>query len=319
MAIDQKNSPQVNVNSKDDDDLPPRMEHEPTSSTFTTEPKQASTSTPASGTATPNIDNDPPIPARAGFDLKAIKEALNKVKPEELNFSSAPVRADSKLPLIDRSESAPSHRRSTHAVDGLELNNREDISARLHRVVSLPVVPNSEYAPEQVQQIPHGKPATPTLGSPYEGTPRPSPSPRPTPFITPTPFANEVEGYSWNRPPEPSKFPHTPAEPPASSWGSPTESNNNISHPTSAFGAASPMSASMSVHMPGLGFSSYSHLGPPMGSFPASDDAVGLSFGGVDGSITTSVSPSPAADPWKIPSHIGLGKKNTGFSDNPWS
>ncbi|KAG6888053.1 hypothetical protein C0992_009792 [Termitomyces sp. T32_za158] len=325
LAIDQQNFRQGNTNSKDDDDLPPRMEQEPpASSTSTTEPKQAGTPThPASGTATPNEDNDPPIPARAGFDLKAIKEALNEVKPEDLKFSSAPIQAGSQLPPIDRSESAPTHRRSTHAIDEHNLKHHEDISARLHRAVSLSAVPSSEFEPEQVQQIPPSMSSIPTLGSPYEETPQPSSPPHSTPFIPPTPFANETEAYSWSRPPEPSKFLHTPGEPLAGSWGSPAESTNNFSYPApSAFGAVSP---SMSMHMHGLGFSSYSHLSSPMGSFPASDDAVGLSFGGADGSITTSVSPSPspspspAADSWKIPSHIGVGKKNPGLNDNPWS
>ncbi|KAG6899024.1 hypothetical protein C0993_001627 [Termitomyces sp. T159_Od127] len=321
-ATEQKNSQQA-IHSIDDD-LPPRMEHEPTSSTSTTDLKQPGTPTHhASGTATPNVDNDPPIPARAGFDLKAIKEALNKVKPEELKFSSAPIQAGSKLPPIDRRESAPTHRRAPHAIDELDLKHREDISARLHRAVSLSAASSSESEPEQVQQIPHRKSATPTLGSPYGEIPRPNPPPNPTPFVPPTPFASETEAYSWSRPPEPIKFPYTPGEPPAGSWGSPIESTNNFSHTTSASGVASPMSMPMSMHTPGLGFSSYSHLSPPMGPFARSDDAVGLSFGGADGSITTSVSPSPspspAPDPWKIPSHIGVGKKNTGFSDNPWS
>ncbi|KAG6901593.1 hypothetical protein C0995_010264 [Termitomyces sp. Mi166 len=300
----QKNQ-EADSKSTDDDDLPPRMEHDSTPSASITESKQDNTPPPAFVTATPDADKDPHIPARAGFDLKAIKEALKKVNPEELKFPSRPIKVGANPPLIDRAESAPTHHRTTNAVAALGAKQREDISARLQRAISLSDVSTSEADSEEDKQIPHRKPTTSMFGSTHETT---RSSPQPTPFVPTTPLARENDTYSWSSPTESPKFPHTPGELP--SWGSQTEPNDFSRPTTSDFGAAS----SMSMHMPGFGFSSHSNS--PMSSFP---DTVGLSFGGTDGSITTSVPTSPDADPWKIPSHIGAGKKNPGFNNNPWS
>ncbi|KAJ7207497.1 hypothetical protein GGX14DRAFT_455589 [Mycena pura] len=65
-------------------------------------------------------------------------------------------------------------------------------------------------------------------------------------------------------------------------------------------------------------YSDFSAASNPFASYTPPD--TGLSFGGVDGSITTNAFASPPAsvDPWIIPSELGRGKKTSGFSANPW-
>ncbi|KAH0591569.1 hypothetical protein H2248_001623 [Termitomyces sp. 'cryptogamus'] len=347
LAVNQKNSQQANTRSTDNDDLPPRMEH---GSPSTTEPRQDGTPTPTS----PNSDNDPPIPARAGFDLKAIKAALKKVSPDELKFSSAPVEVGAK-PVIDRTESAPGpkpgHRRSTNtnAVSGGLSTEREDLSARLQRAASLSATAASTSVvihsgdSEEDKWKSRSESDKQRSTSTYDGALHVQPVSRhPTPLTPPIPFTNEPYSYSRSSPPphpaaaaEPLKYPpRTPSE----TWGPPTDSstNNFFAHTPSSPGLMS----DFSFFSPSRSYSSTSTSTSPYGgvnmgsSFSFSDtgtrpDAVGLSFGGADGSIMTasgmaSASP-PITDPWTIPSHIGAGKRGAGassrngFGDNPWS
>ncbi|KAG6845580.1 hypothetical protein H0H87_007259 [Tephrocybe sp. NHM501043] len=242
----------VKANTHDDDDLPPRMEAHDASSTIPLEPgshtsTSTSASTPASGTATPE-DDAPHIPARAGFDLNAIKEALEEeVKPEELKFSAKPVEVHAIPPSIDRAGSLPHPlHKQPNAISGPSSPPREDISTRLNRALSLNNPRNHDHDKDsEEEEQPYGNPSSSAFND-YK------PTPRTNPFMS-TPFAGE-----------------------APSWGSPTEPMvDKSSYRTSpTFGTPSPMS----------GFGSFSSASsPPFSSFP---DA-GLSFGGADGSITS--------------------------------
>ncbi|KAG6919091.1 hypothetical protein DXG01_009344 [Tephrocybe rancida] len=259
------------ANSTDDDDLPPRMDaHDATPSKSAETSPHAST--PASGIATPDValDDAPHIPAHAGFDLNAIKEALEKeADPEELKFTAKQIEVGAIPPSLDRAGSAPPQHRPSNAVPGPSSVQREDISTRLKRTVSSSDAHDSDS--EDDEHIPYRQPAAPSTFGNYQSASRATPS-------VPTPFGGDTP--SWGSPTEPNKFPYTK---------------------TSAFGATSSMS----------GFNFSSSTSPPISSFPDT----GLSFGSADGSITV----SPGADPWKIPTDLGAGKRSAGFNQNPWS
>ncbi|KAF5385181.1 hypothetical protein D9615_000938 [Tricholomella constricta] len=274
-----------------DDDLPPRMHAHISAPSTSAEHGQRNAPTPASGTSTPPSDahdSTPHLPAHAGFDLNAIKAALEKeVSPEELKFQVKPVTPGIMPPPTERSESAPPQHRLSNtsisrppldsyhsdAVPGPSSIPREDLSTTFSRTLSLPDV-HDDYS-EYDEPIPYQTQST-FGGNAYENTSRPSPSPSP---YAATPFANDT----------------------LSSWGSPTRSDKFPYSTTSAFGAAPSMSSF-----------NFSHPSPP-NIFPGA----GLSFGGADGSITV----SPGADPWKVPSDLGSGKKTpgSGYNQNPWS
>ncbi|KAF8079293.1 hypothetical protein FPV67DRAFT_1691982 [Lyophyllum atratum] len=268
-----------------DDDLPPRM---PAHESASTHPDA---SAPASGASTAPSDPVPHLPARAGFDLNAIKEALEKeVDPQELKFQVRPVERGGVPPPNERSVSTPPQPRVLNASasrPSLDSYHSEavpgpssipPVSNTFSRTVSLPNAYDDDYS-EFDEPIAYQKASQSTFGDTAYGS-----TPLPSSYI-PAPFADD----------------DTP------SWASPTAPDKFSSYSTSsAFGAAA------SSTMSGFSFSPPSSLRPLPVSFP---DA-GLSFGGSDGSIT--VSPG-AADPWRVPGDVGSGKKTGGFNSNPWS
>ncbi|KAG6839790.1 hypothetical protein C0991_011664 [Blastosporella zonata] len=256
----------------DDDDLPPRMAHD------STEPDPSS-SAPASGTATPAEDDAHHIPARAGFDLNAIKEALEKeAKPEELKFSAKPVEVSTSPLSLDRAGSAPLPNRPPNAIPGPSSVQREDLSMRLNRSLSLSNPRDGESddedEEEEEERIPYRNPASSTFGD----------TPRATPFV-PTAFGGG-ETPSWGSPTAPNKFPYST---------------------TSAFGSSSSMSGFNSISSP-----------PPLNSFPdpaltmsfgAPDGSITVSPGSDPWKIPTNLGAG---------SGIGK-KSPGGFNQNPWT
>ncbi|KAG6812431.1 hypothetical protein H0H92_002897 [Tricholoma furcatifolium] len=303
----EKKPSQASMTSNEDDDLPPRMEANGSSTAEAgqDEPSQSAAANPEPE-STP-AEEPSHIPARAGFDLSAMKAILNEgAKPDELKFTSKPAGSDP--PSLDRADSAPprhKHRQS-NAVAGPSSGQREDLSERLKRTLTLPHVPEPDF--EEDEPIPPRQTASTTsdyFPSKTAGLQSNS--------FTPTPFASEAP--SWGSPAVPDRFSYnanpsfgaTPSFSP--SWGSPTEQPNRSSYNNSSSSFSAAPSASHSHN--GFGFHPHSSP-PPMSGFPEA----GLSFGGADGSITTI---SPGSDPWKIPSDLGAGKRANSFNQNPWS
>ncbi|KAF5343452.1 hypothetical protein D9758_011825 [Tetrapyrgos nigripes] len=122
-------------------------------------------------------------------------------------------------------------------------------------------------------------------------------------------------------------------------WGSSSSSRNDASLGGLSRTSASPLNASTTS----LAYNPFASPGPSSSGFDPGlglGAGAGLSFGGADGSITTSLGDaggvgggfgggfgsassgsSSSADPWAIPSDLGLGKKRTaqGLNSNPWS
>ncbi|KAG5638928.1 hypothetical protein H0H81_008697 [Sphagnurus paluster] len=240
-----------------DDDLPPRLPHG-SQPTTPTKPSRGDTSIPSSVASTPSSDADatPHLPARAGFDLSAIKAALEKeAQPEELKFHAKPLgpgvipppteRAGSAPPLSKQSPSQPPLTPLIHSgvTPRSSSRPREDLSTAFSRTLSLPHAhdDHSDYSEH-------------TFDNPSRRTPSPSPSPYVPPLF------NEVTP-SWGSPVVPDRF--GPYDSAASVFGA--------SSSTSGFSFSSPSSSQLAVTFP---------------------DA-GLSFGGADGSITVSPGADP--------------------------
>ncbi|GLB43707.1 putative DUF726-domain-containing protein [Lyophyllum shimeji] len=269
-----------------DDDLPPRM---PAHDSTAAEPKHHDTTPPSSGASTPPIDTPGPaphLPARAGFDLAAIREALQKeADPHELKFQAKPIQPGAMPPANERSESAPpqphvpEQRPSlgtyhSDSVPGPSSIPREDLSSTFSHTLSLSDSQDDDYSG-------FNKPSSYQNGN----------------LST---FGDTSHGYSTS--PRLSGYVPTSFSSDAPSWASPTQADKYPYSSTSAFGAAASSST-----LPG-----FSHPSPPANPFL---EAGGLSFGGSDGSITV----SPGADPWRVPSDIGSERKIGGFNSNPWS
>ncbi len=101
--------------------------------------------------------------------------------------------------------------------------------------------------------------------------------------------------------------------PPPSSFGV----NDSWSDPPSRTTTLSSFN-NYGFNVPTYSTSAASFTQNPFAASLATPPDAGLSFGGVDGSITTS-SPANVSDPWSMPTHVGRRKNTADFSSNPWS
>ena len=228
------------------------------------------------------------LPVHAGFDLDAIRKVLGEAKPEEMKIqnppqptSFSPPRPDSAPPGQRISDSPASSSSSPRLPNGTlrdPISNR--LAASFNRTMSLDGVHHDQD--DSDDEYPYAQRSTYLTSSLAQS----SHDLEDTSFVTtpkishrPMPFASDAT-LSWKA--EPEEF-YT--------------------------GVASPYGLSRPSASP---FTDYSLASQNPFSSPPPD--AGLSFGGVDGSIT---SMSPHADPWQVPGDIA--KKSPSFNPNPWT
>ncbi|KAK7051489.1 hypothetical protein VNI00_004463 [Paramarasmius palmivorus] len=288
----------------EDEDLPPRVD-------------SPANSTP-SGTETPTDTN---IPMHAGFNLAAMKDVIGKseANPDELNMPEpTPLAAPTIPPPKNRTVSTPLPLppSPTRAHSPFEPASKapsashDDLTASMARSVSLNDVSQSLDRNEEDDDSPALTPPPPPLPEKPSYT-----SPSPAKTFSPPPislFSSPSVTSLHSTPPIRSYEP-----PPTLSFGG---SDGSLwSDPVPAHKPANPFSNPFGASSSSLGYSSFSSPTPPM---PMN---TGLSFGGADGSISTTGSTSTfggsSNDPWKIPGDLGTGKKKTAnnFYSNPWS
>jgi hypothetical protein len=237
------------------------------------------------------------LPVHAGFDLEAIRKVLNEVKPEEMKIqqptpqvvqpsSPRPGSAPPAPPGSDTHASSSSlHSGNGEPGPGPRSMSRDRISDRLSAPFKRTMSLDDEH--DGCDDVEDEHPYTQRSTS----SRTPQSSREDTSFVDtprfshrPMPFANDAT-LSWKPSTEPDSF--SPGVTPTYGYG--------------------PLSASP--------FNNYSHTSQnPFSSFPPSD--AGLSFGGVDGSIT---SLSTNTDPWQAPRDIGKKASTAGFNSNPWT
>lgn len=219
--------------------------------------------------------NTPEIPLHAGFDLSAIKNMIGKAETSPEDLKIPPTEAQFAAPPIP------------------------------------PPTNRTESTPTLVQT-----PRQPSAMSSPLNTVAARRSPSPSPSVTTTfnrsmslndarteDSDEELPDRSWNPPPVPAK----PLRSQTSFTSQPGPS-------TSSFTWNAPIQTNpFALGGPSFGASSTSLSHNPFATISPPD--TGLSFGGADGSITTSL--SPGSDPWAVPS---LDRKKTpAFNANPWS
>jgi hypothetical protein len=289
-----------------DDELPPREDrsHTPTPGTPALETPATGLSSMDASESDVTTPGTPTLPKHAGFDFKAIQEALGKAEltPEDLQIP-APTRFQVPFipPPTQRSESAPppaqeSPSPSTRSRPSLDLSEQPvagssssntDLSSTLLRSMSL----NDIRGEAETQDA---------LTAADERTPSTN-----QPFRIPSPISlSSDDNLPWTA--------ETDRTPPAYS------ASNPFSPAFEGRSAYDPLRPS--------GSGSYGLSRLPDNPF-APPDSSGLSFGTADGSITftplSTTAPDPS-DPWSIPtpSFGGFSSKKSASSynvnANPW-
>ncbi|PFH48104.1 hypothetical protein AMATHDRAFT_76886 [Amanita thiersii Skay4041] len=346
------NTPVKEKGSEVDDDLPPRINGSSTTETSTESVRNSidsSSSVPSSsGTATPtNGPSESRIPKHAGFDFGAIKQMLGDAQ-EEGSSELKGMQNASPLPImpLPQQGNQPRQASSPHlAVDGdISLNGsakaenvlrrkESDLDSRFTRSVSLKLNEDDEEGdlggPSQSGSSNTNHSLRSASYESFMNTPRPlDPS-------TPTMSFGDRTGTFWDA---------TSLTTPSAPLHVLTSSLTSAS--TSALTSISAHNQESTSKKPGLSPTSSSSnyataLSSPLSANPftppppppsyAEPLGSGLSFGGVDGSITVSSFGLTQNDPWSIPFGNGnsgnslddLGRKRTqmspGFDSNPWS
>lgn len=303
--------------SADGDELPPR-ENGPTP--LPTTPTSSRTNTP--GPATPNgeisearlneLDADelsPGIPRHAGFDFKAIKEVIGTAdqNPKELQIPS-PNR------FVIPPAAPPTHRTGSAPPLAPESPTPARTSSAL-KSLSLSSSPKT---------VPVAGPSTPrrdlTSSSSHSNLLK---SVREDPEIMTSSHHPQTATFESPRPPH-----SRAATTDDSLWGAEPESNS--SYPLDDFSSLSGSSLRPSTRSSMYGFGSNA-ITNPYGSFghsgshdmAFSEESSSLSFGGADGTITTTPSSRVERDPWDINlpslSSSGFPKKSASTLNlNPW-
>lgn len=280
LSYGKKQGSRTSSDSTADVDLPPRVQGD---DALTSSPATESSTLPGDPSA--SVTN---LPAHAGFDLAAIRKVLGEAKFEEMKVQNSQVptpivppppspRSGSAPPLqlgSDAAASSSSLRSSNgKAGPGPRSMSRDNISVRL----SAPF--NRSMSLDNVND------SRDEVADKYADTPRSTYPRSPQSFHQDTSFVNTP------------RVSHRPIPFASDAWKPSTEPDS-FPPVTSSYG--------LSSASPFNDYSPASH-----NSFPSFPPDTGLSFGGVDGSITIS------ADPWQVPGDVG--KKTTGFNSNPWT
>ncbi|KAI0783157.1 DUF726-domain-containing protein [Abortiporus biennis] len=289
--------------STGDDDLPPREVGSPSTAQSTR------TNTPTPGTPSGDIPDQarcpstPDLPIHAGFDFRAIKEVLGNtdLKAEEMKMPSPhPFHVPTIPPPTQRSESAPppvpetpSPERTPTSRLSMDLpplpENVEPIAGPSNSRHDL----NSSFSRSLSLNNIRAEPEDVTSLGPAENGSFSS-----TSTLTeraPTLSFGTSDGSLWPAPSE--------ASDPFSNFHD--RSLSSFSRPNDPFKSNNPFIPST--------LSNNSFVTP---------EPAGLSFGGVDGSITFSPVTRPERDPWNLPTPYGTnsaGKKSASTLNlNPW-
>jgi hypothetical protein len=289
-ASSQKKS--TSNSSTPDEDLPPRIEKDDPPPPYTN-------GQPPNGEAGPS---DAELPKHAGFDLSAMKKIIEnaELNPAELQvqdpdrYPVPPIppptnRSESTpLPLHESPSTTPVMRSSMQLASESESvpksSSRIDLNAAFQRSVSMN---DLREEPEATTLSVYSQPSDANLqdgpGAPSYSTPRPS-----LPSALPSAGSNSAwAGDIITKP----------------------DSHALDSQPLGPFAATNPFANHNGLITPSS--SSYSLPHNPFAD--VSSQSVGLSFGGVDGTITPNA--EAERDPWgSRPLHT----KVSGFSSNPW-
>ncbi|TEB32477.1 DUF726-domain-containing protein [Coprinellus micaceus] len=313
--------------SADDDDLPPRMESAHTSSGSTVTPaatpdpeKVKDSPEPSSGRSTPTPGNpsQSEVPRTAGFDLRALKDAVHSVeskadminegtksaaKTAAFSVASASVAAAASAAFPQRSHStpptphdSPSSTARASSLDyeqsALEKRIPAAIADMRENVGAFGRSVSERYKPSGLSNSIAS--SSSSFLSPFGSSVSSSLYPNPTHDST-----ADINSSAWSSTgPSPSPSSSNPFASNLSS--SKTYGFNNRSS-SSLFGAPGAPSA----------LNPFANPTPP--ALPM--DSPALSFGGTDGTITPST--ATVDDPWGVP----WKKKPAGdsFNANPWS
>ncbi|KAK7063613.1 DUF726-domain-containing protein [Favolaschia claudopus] len=250
----------------------------------------------ATSSASPSkdaTDNETKIPIHAGFDFAAINDVLGKadLNPDELKIPEPnPFESPVIPPPTNRSESAPPQTQTPP----VETDRSRSFS---------PPPPSTSYYSDLSSTFTRSLSVNDVRESDSDDTetdetdePPPPPPKKPPTYTYTQPSTLSFGDSVW-----------APAvrDPP------PSMSTPSMSSPAS-FGYRDRYPAA-----------TQNPFASSVASFNLPPSDAGLSFGGVDGSITRAgggFSEAPGApDPWAIPADLGMGKKKgAGFSSNPW-
>lgn len=279
--------PPSSTKGTDDDELPPRLSSSTPTATPPTSPhKEGHTSTPS--------DPEIKIPKTAGFDLAAMKEIIGSAGKEP-----QVVRALSPVPLPPPS----------------------------NRTESMPQVPQVRRSPSPMagpstpkKELPDSFARSMTLEDDEDVDHRRSPKPPSSPYSNPIASASSTTttSDSWGEPAPRGGFGYAPFGASSSSLAQNPFSNDPVPK-SSGFAYSSPFGGSAAslagnpfggstaslAGNPFAGGRSFSSPLPP----PPPPQSGGLSFGGMDGSITS----VGVDDPWAAPNDFG--RKRNG---NEW-
>ncbi|KAJ7157310.1 hypothetical protein C8R46DRAFT_1114091 [Mycena filopes] len=244
------------------------------------------TPTPSSPSAKGASDATSKIPVHAGFDFNAIKDVLGKAEldPDELEMPAEnQFPAPAIPPPTNRSESAPPQQQTPPAAEA----ERPPFSP--------PSPSHAELAGTfarsmSVNDVRDDSDAEAEAGE------------------------SDTDSNHTDEPPPP------PEKPPAYAYGYAPASASTLSFADASGSVWSPTPAPeesprAAMRIPAFGYAAATSQNPF-----ASPADTGLSYGGMDGSITSGggFGSAAVADPWTIPNDIGKKKSPAAFNSNPW-
>ncbi|KAK0501045.1 hypothetical protein EDD18DRAFT_1147168 [Armillaria luteobubalina] len=252
--------------------------------------------------------------------------------PRDSIDSDLPPRTDSSTPVT----SPP----STPQRDTASLGPDIPMHAGFDFAAIKEMIGHSEQSEEVVSPTPIAAPPIPPPTNRTESMPQalkrlPSPTPGPSKSRSPSPLKKDEMSSAFSRSmslndadgsdtdTEPSRSPYAsppPSSPPSYSRSPPPSSfgaNDSWSDPPKRTTTLSSFN-NYGFNVPTYSASTASLTQNPFAAPLATPPDAGLSFGGVDGSITTA-SPANVSDPWSMTTHVGRRKNTADFSSNPWS
>ncbi|PBK59345.1 DUF726-domain-containing protein [Armillaria solidipes] len=253
--------------------------------------------------------------------------------PRDSIDSDLPPRMDSSTPVA----SPPSTPQRDTASPGPDIPMHAGFDfAAIKEMIGHSEQPEQVVSPTPITAPPIPPPTNRTESMPQALKRSPSPTPGPSTSRSPSPLKKDEMSSAFSRSmslndandsdtdTEPSRSPYAspppPLSPPSYSRSPPPSSfgaNDSWSDPPSRTTTLSSFN-NYGFNVPTYSTSAASLTQNPFAAPLATPPDAGLSFGGVDGSITTS-SPANVSDPWSMSTHVGRRKNTADFSSNPWS
>ncbi|KAF5332687.1 hypothetical protein D9611_005325 [Ephemerocybe angulata] len=312
------------ANGEDDDELPPRMEsaHSETTVTPQISEKQVQEACASSGRSTPTVahsrnSSQSDLPRHAGFDLKAIKDAVSVVE-SKADIIKEDAQETANAAFAVASSSSAAHSEFPQRSQSTPPSSHEQLSSSIRS-------PSLDYEQGIIEQrlpsttLSDMRDSIPSFNRSVSDRYKPSSlsnSFAATPSSLSSSFASASSSFyssssSSNSRPSLTSTSEPITDPTPSGWGtgpSPSSSSNNpfasnLSASTITLNGRNPFNASSSLNP-------FANPTPP----PLASNSPALSFGGLDGTITPVVE-----DPWGAPSAWKKKPAGDTFNANPWS